>query len=236
MVSTSAQACADAVIGGWIARFGVPTLITSDRGPQFTGAVWAVLCQKLGIQHNLTTAYHPQANGMVERFHRQLKEALRARNCGASWAAHLPWVLMGLRAAPKEDSGISSAEMVYGQPMRLPGQPTFSTAPVAEGAATPPAVQPALPTRLSTGVCPPAQVPHQLLGATHVYVRNGTKPSPFSPPYSGPYVVRRRGPKSFDLIVGGRTETVSVDRLKLHKGRSTVVPAVPPKRGRPSLH
>ncbi len=58
-------------------RFSIPALITSDRGPQFTGAVWAVLCQKLGIQHILMTAYHPQANGMVKRFHRQLKQALR---------------------------------------------------------------------------------------------------------------------------------------------------------------
>jgi transposase InsO family protein len=149
MVSTSAQACADAAIGGWVARFGIPDLIRSDRGPQFTSRVWTALCQKLGIGHILTTAYHPQSNGMVERFHCQLKEALRYRECGTNWAAHLPWVLMGLRAAPKDDSGISSAELVYGQELRLPGQPTLSTAPVAEGAATPPTVRPALPTRLT---------------------------------------------------------------------------------------
>jgi hypothetical protein len=47
---------------------------------------------------------------MVEHFHSLLKETLRCHNCGADWAAHLPWVLMGLRAAPKEDSGLSSAE------------------------------------------------------------------------------------------------------------------------------
>ncbi len=72
MASTLAQACADAVIGGWVARFGIPDLITSDRGPQFTSAVWTALCQKLGIRHILTTAWW---NGMVERFHCQLKEA-----------------------------------------------------------------------------------------------------------------------------------------------------------------
>jgi len=77
-------------MGGWIARFGVPTLITSDNGPQFTGAVLSVLCHKPGILHQLTTAYHPQSNGMVERFHRQLKDTLRSPNCGAAWAAHLP--------------------------------------------------------------------------------------------------------------------------------------------------
>jgi hypothetical protein len=117
---------------------------------------------------------------MVERFHCQLKEALRSRNYGAAWAAHLPWVLMGLRVVPKEDSGLSSAELVYGQPLRLPGQPTLSTTPVAKGA---------LPTLLSMEVGHPSQVPDQLVGATHVYVRNGPKPSLFSPLYSDPYVL-----------------------------------------------
>jgi cleavage and polyadenylation specificity factor subunit 1 len=233
MLSTSAQACADAVIGGWVARFGIPDLITSDRGPQFTSAVWTALCQKLGIRHILTTAYHPQSNGMVERFHRQLKEALRSRECGINWAAHLPWVLMGLRAAPKDDSGISSVELVYGQELRLLGQPTLSTAPVTEGAATPPAVRPALPTRLTGDLNETGRVPAQLEGATHVYVLNGAKSSPLSPPYSGPYVVRRRGPKSFDIFIGGRLETISVDRLKLHRGHAVPVPAAPPVRGRP---
>jgi hypothetical protein len=143
---------------------------------------------------------------MVERFHRQLKEALRSRECGINWAAHLPWVLMGLRAAPKDDSGISSAELVYGQELRLPGQPTLN----------------------ETG-----RVLAQLEGATHVYVLNGAKSSPLSPPYSGPYVVRRRGPKSFDIFVGGRLETISVDRLNLHRGHAVPVPAAPPVRGRP---
>ncbi len=61
-----------------------------------------------------------------------------------------------------------------------------------------------------------------------MYVLNESKPSLHSPPYSGPYVVRRRGPKSFDIIIGGRTETISMDRLKLHRGREVQVLAAPP--------
>ncbi len=59
---------------------------------------------------------------MVEGMHKQLKDAPRARGAGAAWHSHLPWVLMGLRAAPKEDSAVSSAELVTGTPLVLPGQ------------------------------------------------------------------------------------------------------------------
>jgi transposase InsO family protein len=107
---------------GWVSRFGVPTLITSDRGTQFTSAIWEALCSKLGVKHITTAAYHPQSNGMVERAHRQLKEAMKNRLAGAAWPDHLPWVLLGLRAASKDGSNISSAELVYGAPLVLPGE------------------------------------------------------------------------------------------------------------------
>lgn len=59
---------------------------------------------------------------MVERAHRQLKDALRSRCSAPDWPAHLPWVLLGLRSAPKEDSGIYLAELVYGTPLTVPAQ------------------------------------------------------------------------------------------------------------------
>jgi hypothetical protein len=87
----------------------VPATITSDRGAQFTSALWAGMCSLLN-----TTAYHPQSNGLVERFHRWLKDALRSRAAAADWQDHLPWVPLGIRAAYREDSEISPAESVYG--------------------------------------------------------------------------------------------------------------------------
>jgi transposase InsO family protein len=44
-------------------------VITLDRGSQFTSALWDSLCNTLGTEHVQTTAYHPQANGLVKRFH-----------------------------------------------------------------------------------------------------------------------------------------------------------------------
>ncbi len=59
---------------------------------------------------------------MVECFHRQLKDALRARCAAANWVDHLPWVLLGLRATAREDDGSTPAQEVFGTPLILPGQ------------------------------------------------------------------------------------------------------------------
>ena len=68
----------------WIAVFGFPTTVITHRGTQFTGGLWQRLCQKYQIQHVTTSSYHPSANGLVERFHRRLKDALRARGAVTS--------------------------------------------------------------------------------------------------------------------------------------------------------
>jgi cleavage and polyadenylation specificity factor subunit 1 len=241
--TTSAVECADAFAATWVARFGVPATVTTDRGTQFTSAVWACLCKTLGIKHIVTSAYHPQSNGMIERFHRQLKEALRARECGAAWSEHVPWVLLGLRAAPKEESGTSAAEAVFGEKLVLPNQ--YKPRGEDSMQQPPPPPPPAVPLPPADTGEPAAQggrpsyaevaaTPLRLLqGADFVYIRKGQMTGTFSPPYSGPYKVVDKREKVFDVQVGDRVETVSVDRLKAHRGGGEVIPASPPARGRP---
>ncbi len=114
IATTKTVAFANALFQGWVSRFGVPAVLTSYRGAQFTSSMWAALCNLLNIQHNQTTAYHPQSNGMVEHFHRRLKDVLRARCAAANWVNHLPWVLLGLGAAAREDDGSTPAQAVFG--------------------------------------------------------------------------------------------------------------------------
>jgi hypothetical protein len=72
-----------------------------------------------------------------------------------------------------------------------------------------------------------------LMKAQYVYIKRGPAASSLSPLYTGPYKVVERGQKYFRLDVGGRSEAVSVDRLKPHLGDSPLQPAQPPRIGRP---
>ena len=79
--------------------------------------------QLLGSKRICTTAYHPIANGLIECLHRQLKAALKAHHHNpAHWTEILPIILLGIRTAVKEDIGCSTAELVYGTTLRLPGE------------------------------------------------------------------------------------------------------------------
>jgi hypothetical protein len=166
--SITAESCADAFVEYWIARFGVPHTVITDRGTQFSSATWVCLAKSLGFRHIMTTSYHPQSNGMVERLHRQIKDSLRARNCGAAWAEHLPWVMLGLRATPKEDSDVSAAEMVYQSQLVLPNQVLLKL-PGADDFVQPKEIQ-LRPRSYAEVVKGPAQ---QLEEVDYVYVQRG---------------------------------------------------------------
>ncbi|GFX98071.1 transposon Ty3-G Gag-Pol polyprotein [Trichonephila clavipes] len=73
----------------------------------------------LGTEKFKTTTYHPKSNGIVERFHRHLKSAIKAHE-NDTWSEIVPIILLGIRTAIKEDLQSSCAEIVYGTNLRLP--------------------------------------------------------------------------------------------------------------------
>ncbi|GFR62129.1 Pol polyprotein [Elysia marginata] len=230
--NTSTTDCARALIRHWI----------SEGGSQFTSTLWNEISQQQGVQIHRTTAYHPQSNDLIERFHRTLKAALKARLQGPNWADELPWVLLGLRTAPKEDLGTSAAELVYGTPLCVPGEfidptpkPLHACAPNDPFSTCVRNLSP-LPTS-HHGLPSSSSVPQALRDAQFVFIRHDGHRGPLRRPYDGPFRVVASGDKTFRIMVGSREEVVSTDRLKAAHVDLTgpVTVAQPPRRGRPPL-
>ena len=80
-----------------------------------------------------------------------------------------------------------------------------------------------------------SNVPKDLMEAQFVFVRHGAHTAPLQPPYDGPFAVVKAGKKNFQLQMGEKVETVSVDRIKVAHLETGVIPslAIPPRRGHP---
>ena len=120
MSSTTSFACARRFIFEWVSRFGVPDRIISDQGPQFEAHLFNLVCNRLGIKRNRTTAWHPETNGLIERAHGTLKNCLRCLcKTTQDWDDALPMALLAMRTAIN-DSGVSPSLMVYGEQLSVP--------------------------------------------------------------------------------------------------------------------
>ena len=87
------------------------------------------ICELLGIWKLNTTVYHPQYNGIVERFNRTLKSMLRVH--AAQWDLMLPEVLFAYRNTPYESTGEKPSFLAFGVDLRTPPEAAWmSSAPL----------------------------------------------------------------------------------------------------------
>lgn len=103
------------------ARFGNPEVIVSDNGTQFTSDAFQQFCHSRGIRHVRTAPYHPQSNGLAERFVDTLKRALKKFDAGGTpLTRHMQLFLSSYRTTPNRNApnGLSPAEIVFGRRIR----------------------------------------------------------------------------------------------------------------------
>ncbi|CAH8578282.1 unnamed protein product [Schistosoma bovis] len=214
----TAETVARTFVERWVANFGCPSTITTDRGRQFESDLFRRLTTLLGSTRFRTTAYHPQANGLVERFHRQLKASLSAANV-SQWTDALPLVLLGIRNAVKADIGYTASQLVYGTTLRLPGEfvdPSSSSMNMDLTSYTNRltnamrSVKPASTRPQSTDVFVQPDLRH----STHVFVRRDSHRRPFESANEGPFKVLQRESKYYLVEKNGTNDSISIDRLK----------------------
>ena len=213
-----------ALVGGWISRYGVPRTVTTDRGAQFTSDAWRRSMSQLGIEASTTTAYHPQANGLVEWFHRSLKNALRcAVTTSESWTRSLPWVQLRLRNALRSDTAASAAEVIYSTPLRVPGlcfQQQVAKESTAELQLQKARDKVSKYTPIVLNMKKFKQtpfIPATLRKAKFVFIRDDTlAKKPLVPRYSGPFKVLHKDWHNYTFLLnmGHKQDTVSASRLK----------------------
>ncbi|XP_049951006.1 uncharacterized protein LOC126458179 [Schistocerca serialis cubense] len=213
----NAETVAKVYIGSWIARFGCLTTIITNQDRQSESSLFTILCNICGIKKIHTTAYHPQSNGFVERWHRTLKMALRCHDC--LWSEALLWMLLGLRSTYKPDLQGTISKSVFGENPVLLGELILPQ--VSKDLAPSPDFVSRMQTHfqqtclhLPISHSPPeTNVPTTLSDCSHVMLRDDAVRQPFKPPHLGPNKVLRWGDTTFDMIKD-HTQTVSLHCLK----------------------
>ncbi|KAG1933728.1 interleukin-1 receptor accessory protein-like 1-A [Pimephales promelas] len=118
----SATTTAKALYSAVIQVVGCPERILSDRGGAFQSAVMEQLCQLYGCKQSRTTPYHPQGNGVCERFNQTLLSLLSSLSEADQnhWPQSLPALLQAYNNTTHSSTGMTPHFIVFGRHARLP--------------------------------------------------------------------------------------------------------------------
>ena len=118
----SSATIAKVLVEGVMSRHGVPGEVLSDRGKSFLSGLMEEVEALLGYKKMNTTAYHPQTDGLVERYNRTLLSMLAkvVKKGGPDWDEMLPYVLFAYRSSQQSSTRESPFYLLYGRDPRLP--------------------------------------------------------------------------------------------------------------------
>ena len=118
----TAETVARKFVSEVILEFGTPKYLLSDQGTQFVSHLLKETCKLLNISKLQTTAFHPQSNGICERFHKSLVDMIShfVAKDAQRWDEYVPYAVMAYRRTPHSVTRFSPYYLVYGREMRLP--------------------------------------------------------------------------------------------------------------------
>ena len=117
-----AETVARVLVEEVICRHGAPERLLSDRGSNFLSELIAEVCRLLQIKKINTSGYHPQTDGLVERFHKTLISMLSryVEKHARDWDHYLPYMLYAYRVTAQESTRESPFFLLYGRDARQP--------------------------------------------------------------------------------------------------------------------
>ena len=117
ITAIDAPTLATLMINNVIRLHGIPIQIISDRDPRFTSSFWKALWLQLGTKLKMSTAYHPQSDGLTERNNRTLEESLRnyVNYHQTNWDTLLPLAEFAYNNAVHSSTGYSPFFLNSGQ-------------------------------------------------------------------------------------------------------------------------
>ena len=102
-------------------RHGVPEELLSDRGTNFLSDVILEMCSLLGIKKVNTSGYHPQTDGLVEKFNSTITNVLlKSVHVNVEWDKQLPMLLFAYRTTIQKSTRESPFFLLYGRDPHLP--------------------------------------------------------------------------------------------------------------------
>ena len=102
--------------------FGIPRSLQSDQGSNFMSKEFQQFMSILGIKQEHSSAYHPESQGALERFHQTLKTMMKTYcyENDKDWDEGIPWLLFAYRESVQESLGFSPNELIFGHRVRGP--------------------------------------------------------------------------------------------------------------------